>query len=227
MRWYVATLSTKQPRSKKDMILQEPSETEFETTDANYERIASQLYEAVGRMTAAWSMLEGWLAHTLTVLLVGDGSGRQGETIYYEVPNIRPRIAILRAAFFNRKDLSDDTQEHWNSIVKAIEREAPERNELVHGDFIFGTDNAGIMVAISPRIFSDIRRLDPPESYKQGFYRDDVVRHTTRVHILKDALWALFATLPGAGATRPPKGVDEYLDAWRLERGKREWPSIK
>jgi hypothetical protein len=199
-----------------------------ETTEAKFERMDAELYESVGRMIRAWSMVEGWLAHTLTILLIGNASGRQGETIYFEVPNIRPRIAIVRAAFFNRQDLDPKLHNDWLAIIDAIEREAPERNALVHGDFVHGHDDIDIAVAISPRIFSDIRRLIPPAGInKIGFYRDDVVRHTTRVQILADALWALFVTLPGSTDASPQKSVEEYLADWRVERGKREWPSIK
>ena len=202
---------------------------EVNTTQDKFEKLEAELHQAVGRMVATWSQVESWLAHILTLLLIGNASGRQGETIYYEVPNLRPRMAMVKAAFFNRSEIAEATRETWDKILDAIERESTERNSIIHGDFIRGTVTAmQIAVAVSPKIFSDMRRQSPPPgAQKLGFDAGDINRHIERIGYLRDALWALYGDLPNADDSRPSQSAEDYLDAWRAARGRREWPSIR
>jgi hypothetical protein len=199
------------------------------TTQEQFEELEAELHQAVGRMVATWSQVEGWLAHILTLLLIGNARGRQGETIYYEVPNLRPRMAMVKAAFFNRSEIAQTTRETWDKILDAIEREAPERNSIIHGDFIRGNPTSmQIAVGVSPRIFSDMRRQSPPPGvWKLGFDAGDINRHIERIGNLRDALWALYGDLPNANDSRPSQSAENYLDAWRVARGCREWPSLR
>ncbi|WP_095818268.1 hypothetical protein [Mesorhizobium sp. WSM3859] len=196
--------------------------------DKIFDELEAELHREVGRMVATWSQLEGWLAHILTLLLVRSGRGREGETIYYEVPNLRPRIAVMNAAFFNRSDIGEDIQKRWSALIAATEKEAVERNSIVHGDFLRGTvGNSDLAVAVSPKVFSDMRRKHPPKGVsKMGFHSVDIRRHTERVALLRDALWALYGDLPDSEDAKPPRSAEEYLDAWRVARGQREWPSV-
>ena len=195
-----------------------------------FEELERDLYIAMGRLIQKWSAVESRLAHILTLLLTGSGASRQGETIYYALSNLQPRILVLKAAFFNRNDIAGDTQDRWQKIIDAISNESAERNSLIHGDFIRGTVNNGtqMAIAISPKIFSDMQRKEaPPGVQKLGFDTTDVLRHVERMDHLKNALWALYGELPNADDSKPPLTFSEYLHLWNAARGIRQWPSIK
>lgn len=194
-------------------------------SDTQFDALDDELHRAVGRMVHRWSQLESWLGSILTLLLVGNASGRQGPALYYEVPNLRSRIGLVRAAFAERDDLPLALQAQWSAIVDAIEAEIPERNEVIFGDFIQGFTDQPV-VGIVPKRLSEARHRHPPEgSTKLGFDAADVERHADRLALLRDALWALHMAMPMVIGAAPPQTADGYIDQWTAARAIREWPS--
>lgn len=193
--------------------------------------LQESLYAAVGWTMRIWAMVENELAHILHHLIdgKGDNSGksRQAYSIFYSIQNLRPRIDLVDAAFHNRTDVPPTVHKKWKKIVECISKESIERNQIVHGSYMNGynvrTHSLGFW--ISPKIFSDLHRKDPPRGIqKQGYETEDIERHALRVDLLRHALWHLQTEAFGGG-TPGYNTAEEYLAAWSCERQKREWPS--